>query len=310
VFVIKVSALLGVIDAPSIQQYIKSPTLTSAHLLLSSLEADENAVDVAKTPENTFYSFIKRQDVLPTQIVVMVVESWGEKHDTLNAMVEDINDNGFHVKEYGFTSYVNSTLSGEFRELCSRYVQPSDEMMGEMGKLFCAPRYLYDKGYQVIGVHGYQAAFYARSTFWSRFGIKNQLFGDRFTSDPQCPGPFPAVCDENLIARSVDMLGNSAKPTLLYILTISSHEPVDPAALEHHGKYFSEVKVDHSTQIITRRAISSLMERLLARRTSGCTLAYIAGDHQPPSASAQGNIFEAGKVPYLAFTRNCPTSQR
>jgi len=305
-FVMKISAVLDVVNAPFIQQRIKSPTLASAHLLVSSLETNESAAGITKTPENTFYSFVRRQNRLPAQIVLMVVESWGEKRDTLAAMVGDIQNNGFQVKKYGFTSYLGSTLSGEFRELCSKYIQPSDEMMSAMGNLSCAPKYFDDQGYQVIGVHGYEAAFYARSTFWNRFGIKNQVFGDKFKSDPQCPGPFPAVCDESLIRRSIDMLDNSAKPTVLYILTISSHEPVEPAALEHQGRYFSEVKVDHPTQIVARRAISALMERLLARRTSGCTLAYIVGDHQPPSASAQGDIFGAGEVPYVAFTQNCP----
>jgi hypothetical protein len=51
------------------------------------------------------------------------------------------------------------------------------------------------------------------------------------------------------------------------------------------------------------------MVRLEKRHTSGCTLVYIAGDHQPPSASAQGGIFEPGKVPYLAFTQNCQATQ-
>jgi hypothetical protein len=307
-FLMKISAAMGIVYAPSIRQYIKSPTLASAHLLISSLGTNGNTLDITKTPENTFYSFIKRQTTLPTRIVVMVVESWGEKGDTLAAMAGDVQNNGFQVKKYGFTSYINSTLSGEFRELCSKYVQPSDDMMDEMGNLSCAPQYLYDKGYQVTGVHGYQPAFYARSTFWTRFGIKNQLFGDKFKGDPQCPGPFPAICDENLIRRSIDILDNAAKPALVYILTISSHEPLDPAALDHHGNYFSEIKVDHPTQVVTRRAISALMQSLKAGGTSGCTLAYIAGDHQPPSASAQGGIFEVGKVPYLAFTRNCPAS--
>jgi hypothetical protein len=33
---------------------------------------------------------------------------------------------------------------------------------------------------------------------------------------------------------------------------------------------------------------------------------YVVGDHQPPSAAAKGGIFEAGKVPYLVFSQDCP----
>jgi len=311
VSVMKFSVVLGVVDAPSIRNHIKSPTMGGARMLLSSMGANKGkAGTVVETPENTFNSFVKQQDALPPQVILMLVESWGEKQDTLAAMAGDIQSQGFQVKKYGLTSYIASTLSGEFRELCSKYIQPSDGLMDEKGDLGCAPQYLYDKGYQVTGVHGYQAVFYARSTFWRRFGIKNQIFGNKLQNLPQCPGPFPAACDESLIHVSVDMLDNSVKPEFLYILTISSHEPVDSAALNHRGKYFNELKVDHPTQIVTRRAISALLARLQERKSPGCTLIYIAGDHQPPSASAQGDIFETGKVPYMAFTQNCPASQK
>jgi phosphoglycerol transferase MdoB-like AlkP superfamily enzyme len=236
----------------------------------------------------------------------MLVESWGETRDGLAAIAGEIQNRGFQTVKYGFASYRGATLSGEFRELCAKYVQPSDGLLDEVANLHCAPRYLRDRGYQVMGVHGYQASFYARSTFWTRFGIDNQVFGDKFESQPTCPGPFPGVCDENLIRTSIDMLDNSAKPSFVYMLTLSSHEPLDPRALEARAKHFNEIKVVHPTQIVTRRAISALMVRLEARHGAACTLVYIVGDHQPPSASARGNIFEPGKVPYVAFKQSCP----
>ena len=311
VFVVKISAALGIVYAPTIRQHIASPLLANAHLLFAAARANPNKTGtVAESPESTFYSFVKQQELLPSQVVLMLVESWGERHDTLAAMADDIRNQGFQIKKFGFTSYRGSTLSGEFRELCSKYVQPSDGIMDEVQNMRCAPQYLFDKGYQTIGVHGYQGSFYARNTFWKRFGIKNKVFGDKLQSQPQCPGPFPAVCDENLIQFGIDMLNNSIDPVFLYILTISSHEPVDPAALNRRGKYFSELKVDHSTQVVARRAISALVAGLQDRRQSGCTLVYIVGDHQPPSASVQGDVFEPEKVPYLTFTQNCAASQK
>jgi phosphoglycerol transferase MdoB-like AlkP superfamily enzyme len=238
----------------------------------------------------------------------MLVESWGEKADTLDAMGRDIRTQGFQRVFYGFTSYRGATLSGEFRELCGRYVQLTDGLVQAAKDLECAPQYLSNKGYQTIGVHGYQASFYARDTFWARFGIKNQIFADKLRDQSQCAGAFPGVCDENLIRKSLDVLDGAAKPAFVYILTLSSHEPLDPAALESRGRYFNELRIDHPTQVVTRRAISALVARLQERHAAGCTLVYLAGDHQPPSASAQGNIFMPGKVPYLTFTQNCPTN--
>lgn len=305
--VAKVAAMTGAFHAPVARQYIKSPVMGNAHLFLSNIGANSNRAS-AETPDNTFYSFIKKQSAPPSRIILMLVESWGEKPDALAAMAGDIRNLGFKVVKYGFTSYRGSTLSGEFRELCSKYVQLSDELIDEMRDLQCAPEYLHGKGYAVTGVHGYRGAFYARSTFWTRFGIKNQIFSDSFQDEPECPGPFPGVCDENLIRKSVDILDNSAKPSFVYALTLSSHEPIDPAAMDHHGKYFNEIEVAHPTQVVTRRAISTLLTRLEQHGRSDCTLVYITGDHQPPSASARGGIFESGQVPYLAFTQNCPAS--
>lgn len=305
--VVKVLAMMGILHEPVARQNIKSPIMGNAHLFVSNIGKNSNGT-TAETPENTFFSFIKKQNMPPSRVVLMLVESWGEKPGSLATMASDIKNLGFQVIQYGFTSYRGSTLSGEFRELCSKYVQPSDELIDEMRELRCAPQYLYEKGYAVTGVHGYLASFYARKTFWTQFGIRNQMFSDSFEDEPQCPGPFPGVCDENLIRKSIDILNNSAKPSFVYLLTLSSHEPVDPAAMDLHGKYFNEIEVAHPTQVVTRRAISTLLTRLQQHGRSDCTLVYITGDHQPPSASARGGIFESGKVPYLAFTQNCPAS--
>jgi hypothetical protein len=307
-FFVKVLAATGVVQEPSFRHHIRSPVLGSAHLLFESITASSNSAAVV-TPENTFYSFIQRDKPLPPRVVFMLVESWGETADALGTMARDINSQGFQSVKYGFTTYRGSTLSGEFRELCAMYVQPSNALMDDMENIHCAPQYLHDKGYQVAGLHGYQSSFYARGTFWTRFGIDNQVFRSRLQGEPQCPGPFPGVCDENLIRSGIDMLDATIKPAFVYMLTLSSHEPLDPAVLAGRGKYFNEIKVVHQTQVVTRRAISALVSRLQERASSPCTLIYIVGDHQPPTASARGTLFAPGKVPYLSFTQSCPAHQ-
>lgn len=307
VVVLKILVLAGAIHFPFVHQNVKSPVMANIRLLVSSLGARSGQA-IADTPEDTFYSFIKKQEVLPKQGIFMLVESWGEKPDTLAAMAQNIRAQGFQIVTYGFTFYRGATLSGEFRELCGKYVQPTDGLVMAAKDLQCVPQYLSHIGYQTIGVHGYQASFYARSTFWARFGIENRIFADKLQDQSQCAGAFPGVCDENLIRKSVDVLYSAAKPAFVYILTLSSHEPLDPAALHDRGRYFNELRTDHPTQVVTRRAISALVTRLQEQPASPCTLVYLAGDHQPPSASAQGGIFKPGRVPYLAFSKNCPAN--
>lgn len=292
------------VHASPLRRYLRSPTLVNARTYLLASQS-KYSVTAKPTPDNTFYALVKQEESPPPQLVLMLVESWGEKKNALASIVGDIAGQGFQIVKYGFTTYRGSTLSGEFRELCSKYVQPSDGLIDEMKSLKCAPQYLHDKGYQVVGLHGYSKTFYARTTFWTRFGIQQQIFGDDLKAQPHCPGPFLGICDENLIQDGITRLDAAKAPTFLYMLTLSSHEPVDPEALVSRGAYFNEIPVAHPTQIVTRRAISSLVSDLKARQSKACTLVYITGDHQPPSASAKGGIFEAGKVPYLVFSQNC-----
>lgn len=297
---------MDIVNLTAARQYVRSPVLGNLHRYF--IPHNSYLTSAKETPESTFYSFIQHEKNLAPQVVLMVVESWGEKVDTLSLIADDIAGQGFEIIKSGFSTYRGSTLSGEFRELCSKYVQPSDGLADAMKTFECAPRYLHAKGYYIAGFHGYKKIFYARATFWERFGLQNQTFGDELQSQPQCPGPFPGVCDENLIQDGIGALDAAKKPTFVYMLTLSSHEPVDPSALDRHGAHFNEIPVAHPTQIITRRAISSLVDDLKNRSSHACTWVYVVGDHQPPSASAKGGIFEAGKVPYLVFSQNCPAS--
>jgi len=286
------------------KQHFKSQVLTNIQLIFVGAKAGA-AHAVRETPERTFDSYVRHAPGLAPAVILMVVESWGEQVAGLNDMAGEIAAQGFHVLEQGFTTYRGATLSGEIRELCARYIQPSNSLIDDMHNLKCAPQYLKEKGYDVFGVYGYNKTFYAESVFWHRFGFENQTFAEDLPVLPQCPGPFAATCDKDLIAYGMDKLDAARDPAFLYMLTLSSHEPLDAASLHVHGRYFNDVPVAHRTQILTRYAISNLIERLQQRKDKACTLVYVAGDHQPPSASAAGGIFERDKVPYLVFSTNC-----
>ena len=304
---VKGAAAGDIIHSPFIRQVIKSPLMANARALGTEDRINPKLIK-EETPDATFDAYVMHETHLPPQVILMLVESWGEQAQSLAAMVKDISVQGFHVIKHGFTTYRGSTLSGEFRELCARYVQPSNGMIAEMKDLRCAPQYMKEQGYEIIGVHAYVKSFYARNTFWRRFGIEKQVFADSLPLLPQCPGPFNGTCDEDLIAYGIDSLDAARGPAFLYMLTLSSHEPIDKASLTTRGKYFTELPLAHHSQVITRRAISSLIEKLQNRKNKSCTQVYIAGDHQPPSASAKGDIFEAGKVPYVLFSVNCPAN--
>jgi len=303
-FAVKASAGIGLTDYGWIRQNLKSPALglmRTVFYMSSGSQAPVNG-----TPALTFNAFVRGKQPLPPKVVVMLVESWGERPETLKQMGSSLQSGRLRMLDSGFTTYRGSTLSGEFRELCSQYLSPSDDLKNGDFRLDCAPAFLQRQGYRTFGLHGYQKAFYARNTFWNRFGIADRLFNDNLPGLEQCPGTFEGICDTALIKRGIDLLNRDSGLSFVYMLTLSGHEPLVQSALIQPSAHFKGIGVVHPTQIVSRRAISDLVVELERKQDRPCTLVYIAGDHQPPSASSQSGVFQNNQVPFLTFTYNCP----
>jgi hypothetical protein len=299
---LKSMSTLGVLQIHWVQDYVRSPVLGFSRMLAEMRHDPEAPANEAYG--STFSSFVRTQPALPPKVLLMVVESWGETAASLQNMADAMRSERLKVIGSGLTTYRGSTLSGEFRELCGKDLMPTADVKDTSSGFDCVPALLQRKGYQVTGVHGYKRFFYARGTFWTRFGISQAEFQEDLTGLAQCPGPFEGTCDTAVVKRGIDLLDREGE-RFVYLLTLSSHEPIAPSALLAPAVYFKDIKVIHPTQVVTRRAISDLVVELEARPHQSCTLVYIVGDHQPPSAIGQYNIFEKNKVPFLAFTYNC-----
>ena len=238
---------------------------------------------------------------MATNEMLVVVESWGEKNETLKTMVGEISQSGLKVAEYGFVPYSGSTLNAEFRELCSKNITLTKGISGAESKLVCAPNYLKAKGYRTFGFHGYIGRFYARNVIWERFGIESSHFlGD--VGEGGCRGVFSGICDPSLIKMGLDSFDDKT-PTFVYLLTLSSHEPVWKELLTHDSAFFANIPAVADAQIVARNAISSLITQVDHRGFHACTSIYLVGDHQPPSI-AEG-VFEKNQVPFLHLQANC-----
>jgi hypothetical protein len=293
--------------APYIQQYVRFPSVTVARLGIKTLKPNSSAIAVS-TPEATFNAFVRRGETLPKKIVLMIVESWAEAPTALSQIAAGIASEGFPVIRSGFTTYKGGTLSGEFRELCSEYLLPADGLREASARYNCAPRMLKQMGYDVLGVHGYNKSFYARDTFWQRFGFTRSIFREQFPPAVFCPGAFDGVCDDELIHRGVGLLTADENPRFVYMLTLSSHEPLAQKIFARHAAYLNAVATVHPTQVIARRAISDLMAELKGKKNSGCTLVHVVGDHQPRTGLVGSMEFPSYKVPYVSFLYNCRDS--
>lgn len=301
--VLKLVSVAGLVDIRWVREYVRSPLIGLGRMIKDERHADSGHIQ--GSPRHTFADYVERHDILPAKIVFMLVESWGERPEELDMISSEIRQTTVQVKEAGHVLYEGSTLSGELRELCSIRVLPNSAF-SVGGKIHCAPETLRQKGYETWALHGYNGNFYARDSFWRRFGIAHVLFQNALSGLRLCDGPFAGVCDDALIHEGMKILNRTGEsaPAFLYLLTLSSHEPL-PNTINISGTHFASIPVLHPTQKVTRSALSVLISELEAAPTGPCILAYVVGDHQPPSASSAG-LFPVSTVPYLVLEHNCP----
>jgi hypothetical protein len=256
----------------------------------------------------TFLNLVKRQSSLPPKVVLMVVESWGESARSLGQIEGGLQAHGIKIVESGFTTYQGSTLQGEFRELCSQNIRlHGDFLLSDMNSE-CAPGYFQRMGYRVLGMHGYKKDFYSRDLIWKKLGIQERYFDDSMKNLDRCNGPFTGVCDSDLI-RHGTRLASGPERTFLYLLSLSSHEPLPTPLVAADTHYFTDIDTVTGTQVVARNAVASLVAALDTDRNGACTLAYIVGDHQPPSAVA-GGMLDPQKVPFLALSFHCDAAKQ
>lgn len=255
------------------------------------------------TSAPTFLNHLTIAKELPNKVVLLVVESWGESQTSLSEVRKNILHDGVNIVEAGFTDYHGSTLQGEVRELCSQYIELTARPNFSSFSSACAPAYMKRKGYEIFGLHGYQQMFYARKSVWKQLGINNAYFRADLMQLKTCPGRFSGICDEDLIKYGIDSIGGGNK-AFLYMLSLSSHEPVASPMLDMSTQYFRNIHAVSDSQIVARNAVGALVSALINKPQLGCTEAYVVGDHQPPSMGNSG-LLQAHQVPFIRMTFHC-----
>ncbi|MDX8120283.1 hypothetical protein SKZ59_00735 [Janthinobacterium sp. GMG2] len=304
VFLLILKSIMSMFDVgpTSLRKAIITPSpFAIKTLFLDDISSDKNFL--GKTAEPTFLNHIKGAEKMPQKMVLMVVESWGESQASLVSVKKRLQRDGVKVLDSGFTDYHGSTMQGEIRELCSQYIKLDSGTNFSSVADNCVPAYMKNKGYEVFGVHGYQKMFYARDTVWKHLGIDNAYFQPEMRQLNTCPGPFAGICDEDMITFGIELIRHEDK-AFLYMLSLSSHEPVASSMLETPTQYFRDIDAIGDSQIVARNAIGSMVATLSMSTDMGCTEAYIVGDHQPPSA-VNSEQLPANQVPYMRMSFHC-----
>ncbi len=285
--------------------FVAAAPSTIKYIVLNATSATARTSHALSTP--TFSNFVDRHPTLPNKVVLMMVESWGETAHNLGLIKADLTQRRIEVLESGFTDYDGATLQGEFREMCARFIETSDLTFDHKVGGNCAPHVFRSKNYDVIGLHGYAKGFNARYLIWKNLGFGEAYFEEEMSALKHCPGAFPGVCDTDLINHGMDLLAKREK-AFLYLLTLSSHELVDPTMAIPDKRYLSDIPAQSLAQIVARNALSALVAKLDGGDDKTCVVAYVVGDHPPPSLTLTGALDGKRRVPYLVLGFHCPSS--
>lgn len=294
-------------ELPYVSTHIRSPALRMAYDLVDAGRGiardrllDRRAgVQPPAVPTHTFDSSLRGLAALPDKLLLVVVESWSEDEAGLRAMQGALAGLGVPVRGAGYEGFRGSTLPGELRELCSEFVSLGRFEPGGSETANCAPARLRDAGYRTVAIHGYIPAFYLRGDVWRDLGFEQRWFRERIPHDRPCAGPFPGVCDSQALAFGLQRLAEPGRQ-FVYVLTLSSHEPVSAPAADRPCTLFAKLPVATPSQRIARQSICHLATGLRQRPELAGAYVYVVGDHAPPSI-AQTGLVPRGRVPWLVL---------
>jgi sulfatase-like protein len=173
-------------------------------------------------------------------VLIVLVEGMGafaasEDRDRLSAPLRAAAARHGYRFESGTSAYSGSTTGAESRELCGRWGDYQDYLPARAYD--CLPRRLAQRGYETIAYHGYMAEMFDRGRWFphigfTRLGFQAEIERDHRALVPsRCGSVFHGLCDDE-VAEVVrrELIAPSARPKMVYWLTLNSHVPFVPRA--------------------------------------------------------------------------------
>lgn len=241
-------------------------------------------------------AWLDQQRQAPTKIMVILLESWGERPDQFATLVDMVRAR-IPASEIisGYTAFSGPTLSGEVRELCGKVLsfRAVDASLSE-----CLPRQAQALGYETTAFHGYEGYFYNRQIVYPQIGFARSWFASDLDGAERCGGAFDGVCDDAMLERAFAQLSRPGRQ-FVYLMSLSAHEPV--AADMMRRNYIRSATMVRAKSDGGKRVNEALIDLAISKAGELArdqdVVMYVAGDHNPPGQEARG--LPDGKVPYL-----------
>lgn len=252
-------------------------------------------------------SHLKLRPATNRNLVLVMVESLGSlTADPMRTNLFNQLDTPDSFRTGGVLPFRGSTVAGEARTFLWSQGAGLD-----LSRLVAGlPSKFSEAGYDTKAFHGYYSTMFNRSKAYPVVGFNKTFFLEDFHKgheDYQLQGVFiRGVTDRDMVAQLKSTLESavaSKTPTFAYLLTLSSHLPVDSSYAKKLGYNNSISGVRSHQEIVEHEVILTdffrALGELIRSRAIGATDWIIVGDHTPPfSPDVRAMYYVAGQVPY------------
>jgi phosphoglycerol transferase MdoB-like AlkP superfamily enzyme len=179
---------------------------------------------------------------------------------------------------------------------------------GFRGEVPSLPAVFKRQGYRTVAIHPFLPDFWNRDVIYPQIGFDTFIHIDTI-GHRQVKGKF--ISDEAVADEAIDLLGASAEPTFLFIVTMQNHSPYGDHRYGAVEQDTVRVLSDHVNADTVRDYVHGVrdadaMLRKLANHLAGSprrALLVFVGDHQPnliPVETAPGQFTQAIRADAVA----------
>jgi hypothetical protein len=165
------------------------------------------------------------------------------------------------------------------------------------------PRLARERGYHVAAFHGNTGAFFHRRGAYEQMG-----FDELFFNEELAPQRVNGARDDEVLAFSAGLLAAAQRPTMHFVITITSHTPFNKVPRDRR-ELFPDARTMTERYIDSMRYVDRSLERYVAALPTGTTV-VVYGDHESSVKGYLQDRAHEDRVPWFIFEKGRDLSGR
>jgi hypothetical protein len=165
------------------------------------------------------------------------------------------------------------------------------------------PRLARERGYHVAAFHGNTGAFFHRRGAYEQMG-----FDELFFTEELAPRRVTGARDHEVFAFSAGLLAAATRPTMHFVITITSHTPFDKVP-PGQRELFPAARNITERYLDSMRYVDRSLERYVAALPAGTTV-IVYGDHESNVKGYLEDRAHESRVPWFIFEKGRDLSAR